>query len=106
MKYLISLAILFSFSLSSAADWQRTISDRTELANSRVVQMRHDFHTHPELGNREFKSAEKTGLAFASKVTTRRVRFSDSMFFRHLLLSPLARLTVVIQATLSPNKLR
>lgn len=59
MQYLISLVILCSVPLSAAADWQTTVSERTELANSRVVEMRHDFHAHPELGNREFNTAEK-----------------------------------------------
>lgn len=42
-----------------AADWQTQISEGVQNANQSVIELRHDFHASPELGNREFKTAEK-----------------------------------------------
>tara|TARA_R110002072_G_scaffold89232_6_gene200040 strand:+ start:34312 stop:35616 length:1305 start_codon:yes stop_codon:yes gene_type:complete len=59
MKALISLVLILIASVTYAEDWQRLVSDKTKQVINGVVETRHDFHAHPELGNREFKTAEK-----------------------------------------------
>ncbi|MBT3427692.1 MAG: amidohydrolase [Gammaproteobacteria bacterium] len=41
------------------ADWQEQIEQLTEDALPQVIDNRHWFHAHPELGNREFNTARK-----------------------------------------------
>jgi amidohydrolase len=41
-----------------AAAWQELVSDKTASINDKVVDWRHHLHANPELGNREFKTAE------------------------------------------------
>tara|TARA_R110002073_G_scaffold1940_4_gene13580 strand:- start:6039 stop:7343 length:1305 start_codon:yes stop_codon:yes gene_type:complete len=59
MKALISLVLILIASVTYAEDWQRLVSDKTKQVINGVIETRHDFHAHPELGNREFKTAEK-----------------------------------------------
>lgn len=40
-------------------DWRARIEQGTAQHIATVVELRHDFHANPELGNREFKTAEK-----------------------------------------------
>ena len=60
MKKIILIALLFSFKLSTAQknnrmEMIRTAADKIE---QKVIDWRHDFHQNPELGNREFRTAE------------------------------------------------
>jgi len=41
-----------------ADSWQELIADKTASINDKVVAWRHHLHANPELGNREFKTAE------------------------------------------------
>ncbi|MEE4284414.1 MAG: amidohydrolase, partial [Pseudomonadales bacterium] len=59
LQLLVGLAILFSPVLGYAASWQDTVTERAAAIESKVVAIRHDLHAHPELGNREFKTAAK-----------------------------------------------
>ena len=59
MKHLTHL-ILISFFLNTAfakaqTDYSKPISE----IESKVIEWRRDFHQNPELGNREFKTADK-----------------------------------------------
>ncbi len=55
----VGLAMLLSPVLGYAESWQDTVAARTAAIESKVVAIRHDLHAHPELGNREFKTAAK-----------------------------------------------
>ena len=62
MKKTIFTATLFSFvCLVSAQNTalKNTIGKKAEFLESKVIAWRRDFHQNPELGNREFKTAEK-----------------------------------------------
>ena len=56
MKYVLTLA-LFSASLSIYA--QHGLEKDIAAIESKVIEWRRDIHEHPELSNREFKTAEK-----------------------------------------------
>ncbi|RIV68621.1 amidohydrolase [Flagellimonas aequoris] len=56
MKYVLTLA-LFSASLSIYA--QHGLEKDIAAVESKVIEWRRDIHEHPELSNREFKTAEK-----------------------------------------------
>ena len=60
MKKIILIALLFSFKISMAQNNDRTEMIRTaaDKIEQKVIAWRHDFHQHPELGNREFRTAE------------------------------------------------
>lgn len=57
---LIAIAFLFSFQLASAQknNLTETINKAADKIEQKVIDWRHDFHEHPELGNREFRTAE------------------------------------------------
>ncbi|MDQ7949802.1 MAG: amidohydrolase [Pedobacter sp.] len=59
MKRILSIAC-FCFPLFSLAQTkqQQEISDRVEMITQKVVNWRRDFHEHPELGNRETRTAD------------------------------------------------
>lgn len=62
MKNIIITAVLLSItSLASSQDaaLKTKISKKAESLESKVIIWRRDFHQNPELGNREFKTAEK-----------------------------------------------
>ncbi|MBP2283000.1 amidohydrolase [Flavobacterium sp. CG_23.5] len=62
MKKTIFTATLFSFvCLASAQNTalKSKIGQKAESLESKVISWRRDFHQNPELGNREFKTAEK-----------------------------------------------
>jgi amidohydrolase len=43
---------------ANAEPWQQLITESTTSIQEKVVEWRHHFHANPELGNREFKTAE------------------------------------------------
>ncbi len=52
--------ILISTTVSAqSSDLKNKISQKANALESKVIQWRRDFHQQPELGNREFKTAEK-----------------------------------------------
>lgn len=57
MKKLQVLLLLFPLGLSLCA--QKKIDKDIESIQSKVIEWRRYFHQHPELSNREFKTAEK-----------------------------------------------
>jgi amidohydrolase len=57
MKKIILFSILFSSSIISFS--QTEIDNDIKAIESKVIEWRRDFHEHPELSNREFKTAEK-----------------------------------------------
>lgn len=61
LKHLLSLGILASSALSVQAQspLNTRIDQKAQSLESKVIAWRRDFHQNPELGNREFKTAEK-----------------------------------------------
>ncbi|WP_439107722.1 amidohydrolase [Congregibacter sp.] len=55
---LLSLITLLPLS-ATAADWQMLVDERTLSVNDNVVELRHHFHSNPELSNQEFDTAKK-----------------------------------------------
>ncbi len=60
MKKIILIAFLFSFQIAGAQKNNRTETIRTaaDKIEQKVIDWRHDLHEHPELGNREFRTAD------------------------------------------------
>ena len=65
---LLSLLILFSFTSwgQDAMALKAKIAQKAEALEAKVVAWRRDFHQNPELGNREFKTAEKVAAHLKS----------------------------------------
>lgn len=63
-----SLLILLSFTSwgQNAVALKAKIAQKAELLEAKVVAWRRDFHQNPELGNREFKTAEKVAAHLKS----------------------------------------
>lgn len=62
MKKIILFTGLFTFSLFASAQnelLKSKIAQKAASLESKVITWRRDFHQNPELGNREFKTAEK-----------------------------------------------
>ena len=58
MKRTAAIAIAMTFSLSAnAQDAKQSLEPTFADIESRVIEWRHDFHQHPELSNREFRTA-------------------------------------------------
>ena len=52
--------LFFSFGLSQApSSLNKKIDKLAKSVEKKVIDWRRDFHEHPELSNREFKTAEK-----------------------------------------------
>ncbi len=69
MKNIIITVVLLSItSLASSQDaaLKTKVSKKAESLESKVVAWRRDFHQNPELGNREFKTAEKIAVHLRS----------------------------------------
>lgn len=64
----ISLLILLSFTSwgQNAVALKAKIAQKAETLEAKVVAWRRDFHQNPELGNREFKTAEKVAAHLKS----------------------------------------
>ena len=60
MKKIILIAFIFSCQTLSAQKNNRTeaINTASDKIEQKVIDWRHDFHSHPELGNREFRTSE------------------------------------------------
>ncbi len=58
MKFLIFTVLAFSFLNSNAQDVSKTISEKATAIQSKLIEWRRHLHQNPELGNREFKTAE------------------------------------------------
>ncbi|PKP40786.1 MAG: amidohydrolase [Bacteroidetes bacterium HGW-Bacteroidetes-13] len=57
-KPILALLLMISaFSFGQKLD--KKISDLSSAVESKVIEWRHDIHEHPELSNREFRTAEK-----------------------------------------------
>ena len=64
-----AITALFCLTLSSGAlaqDAKRDLSDAFDAIEPRVIEWRRDFHEHPELSNREFRTAEKVAAHLRS----------------------------------------
>ena len=60
MKHVIiavALPLSFSSSFAVGQDWPARIANETRRHESRLVEIRHDIHQHPELSNREERTA-------------------------------------------------
>jgi amidohydrolase len=65
MKKTILFAGLFTYSIFAAAqnsDLKTKVAQKAASLESKVSSWRRDFHQNPELGNREFKTAEKIAV--------------------------------------------
>ncbi len=58
MRYSL-VCLLLALALPAAADWQPRIADATAAIEAEVIAWRRDIHQHPELSNREVRTAEK-----------------------------------------------
>ncbi|HRI60882.1 MAG TPA: amidohydrolase [Saprospiraceae bacterium] len=78
---LFLLGSIFGLSAQSTVNLKKQVDEKADRLESKVVEWRRDFHQHPELSNREFKTAEKvaahlralgievrTGVAFTGVV--------------------------------------
>jgi len=69
MKKTILFAGLFTYSIFAAAqnsDLKTKVAQKAASLESKVSSWRRDFHQNPELGNREFKTAEKIAMHLRS----------------------------------------
>jgi amidohydrolase len=69
MKKTILFAGLFTYSIFAAAqnsDLKSKVAQKAASLESKVSSWRRDFHQNPELGNREFKTAEKIAVHLRS----------------------------------------
>jgi amidohydrolase len=58
MKRIITLAVFTSFTVVNAQDLRSRINTAADKVESKVIEWRRDFHQHPELGNREKRTAD------------------------------------------------
>ena len=65
-RVLISLFCLTMSSGIAAQDGRPDLSEAFALIEPRVIEWRRDFHEHPELSNREFRTAEKVAAHLRS----------------------------------------
>ncbi len=60
MKYtLLLLVCLCTFAIAGAQDLKVQVDQKAAALENKVIDWRRDLHEHPELSNREFKTAEK-----------------------------------------------
>jgi hypothetical protein len=58
--YVLPCLLLFSIGTQAQNNALKSkIATKAAAMESKVVDLRRDFHQNPELGNREFKTAEK-----------------------------------------------
>lgn len=72
-EHLFTTAFLVTFTLGSFStilaqqnQWKTLISKQADKIEPKVIEWRRDFHQHPELSNREFKTAEKVAAHLRS----------------------------------------
>lgn len=59
LKYVLFLTLMFgSMCFSQSQDYSKTISIAADKIEDKVIAWRHDIHQNPELGNREFRTAD------------------------------------------------
>ena len=58
MKNII-IFILLTASFNGMADLKNNLDQDIDSLMEKVIEWRHDIHEHPELGNREFRTAKK-----------------------------------------------
>lgn len=58
MKPILTLALISSFTFSQAQDLRTRITAAADKIEPKVIAWRRDFHAHPELGNRETRTAD------------------------------------------------
>lgn len=58
MKFLVFTVLVFSFFKLNAQDISKTIAAKATAIQPKLVEWRRHLHQNPELGNREFKTAE------------------------------------------------
>lgn len=59
MRYVVAVLVIGACSWPVCADsWQEQIAEQTASISAEVVAWRHHLHAYPELGNREFKTAQ------------------------------------------------
>ena len=51
--------ILLTASFNGMADLKNNLDQDIDSLMEKVIEWRHDIHEHPELGNREFRTAKK-----------------------------------------------
>ena len=56
-KTLVTILVFFSFNID--ANLKETLEKDLDSLMAKVIEWRHDIHENPELGNREFRTAEK-----------------------------------------------
>ncbi len=56
---LFLLCNILGLSAQSSLNLKKEVDEKADRLESKVVEWRRDFHQHPELSNREFKTAEK-----------------------------------------------
>ena len=56
-KTLVTILVFFSFNID--ANLKETLEKDLDSLMTKVIEWRHDIHENPELGNREFRTAEK-----------------------------------------------
>ena len=61
MKQLLPFAtlLLLSYATHAQSDLSARVDQQADSLEEQVIAWRHDIHEHPELSNREFKTAEK-----------------------------------------------
>ncbi|MBC7934159.1 MAG: amidohydrolase [Rhizobacter sp.] len=59
MKYIALIYLVFTGTTGNAQakNYQAAISAAADKIDPKLIEWRHDFHQHPELGNREFRTA-------------------------------------------------
>jgi amidohydrolase len=58
MKFLVFIILVFSFFKLNAQDITKTIATKATALQNKLVEWRRHLHQNPELGNREFKTAD------------------------------------------------
>jgi len=56
-RLIVAILLLFSISAGKAQDISKTIESKAVAIQAKLTEWRRHFHQHPELGNREFKTA-------------------------------------------------
>ena len=68
-KTLIVLLSVFAFSAFAQSSLNKKTDKLASEVEKKMIEWRRDFHEHPELSNREFKTAEKIADEFGIHVT-------------------------------------
>ena len=58
MRYLIGLCVLVVMPVAADGDWDALVGERADALEAQLIAWRRDIHEHPELSNREFRTAK------------------------------------------------